>query len=79
MTESPNFVHLHVHSEFSLLKASSRISDLVQSAVDFGQPALAITDLGNMFGAVDFFNACRKKGVKPLMAIELIVLTAQDM
>lgn len=73
MTESNSFVHLHVHSEFSLLKASSRISDLVQSAVEFGQPALAITDLGNMFAAVDFFNVCQKKGVKPLMAIELIV------
>lgn len=73
MSESPNFVHLHVHSEFSLLKASSRISDLVQKAVEFGQPALAITDLGNMFAAVDFFNSCKKAGIKPLMALELIV------
>ena len=75
MSENLNFVHLHVHSEYSLLKASSRIHDLVSLAVEFKQPALAITDLGNMFAAVDFFSACKKSGIKPIMALELIVTT----
>ncbi len=75
MTAQRNFAHLHVHSEYSLLKASSRIKDLVSLAVEFKQPALAITDLGNMFAAVDFFSACKKAGIKPIMALELIVTT----
>ena len=75
MSEQRNFVHLHVHSEYSLLKASSRINDLVSLAAEFKQPALAVTDLGNMFAAVDFFNACKKAGIKPIMALELIVTT----
>ena len=75
MSEQRNFVHLHVHSEYSLLKASSRINDLVSLAAEFKQPALAVTDLGNMFAAVDFFSACKKAGIKPIMALELIVTT----
>ena len=73
MSEKHNFVHLHVHSEYSLLKASSRIKDLVSLAAEFKQPALAITDLGNMFAAVEFFSACKNEGIKPIMALELIV------
>ena len=73
MAKKNNFVHLHVHSEYSLLKASSRIKDLVALAVEFKQPALAITDLGNMFAAVDFYSACKKAGIKPIIALELIV------
>ncbi|MCJ8344312.1 DNA polymerase III subunit alpha, partial [bacterium] len=67
------FVHLHTHSEFSLLKASSRIGDLVKLTKELGMPGLAITDLGNIYAAIDFFNQCKGADLKPIIAIEMIV------
>lgn len=69
---SKPFVHLHVHSEYSLLKASSRVKELVAMAHSLGMPGMAITDLGNMFCAVEFFNAA-KGLIKPILGIELIM------
>ncbi len=69
MTES-NFVHLHVHTEFSLLDGLSRIGDLVKRASELNMPALAITDHGTMFGVMDFYKACKKAGVKPIIGVE---------
>ena len=65
-----SFVHLHVHSEYSLLDGLSRIPVLVQRAKDLGMPAIALTDHGAMFGAVDFYNAATKAGIKPIIGIE---------
>lgn len=65
-----NFVHLHVHTEYSLLDGLSNIEKLVARAKALGMPALAITDHGTMFGAVDFFRACKAAGVKPLIGVE---------
>lgn len=64
------FVHLHTHSEYSLLDGHARISRLVSRAVELNQDALALTDHGAMYGAVEFYRAAKKKGVKPLIGCE---------
>jgi DNA polymerase-3 subunit alpha len=68
-----DFVHLHVHSEFSLLDGLSRIDDLVQRAVELKQTALALTDHGAMYGTMPFYNACRKAGIKPIIGLETYI------
>jgi DNA polymerase-3 subunit alpha len=68
-----DFVHLHVHSEYSLLDGLARLEKLVQKAKELQFPALALTDHGNLFGAVDFYTACEKAGVKPIIGCELYV------
>ncbi len=70
---SPNFVHLHVHTKYSLLDAVCHIDPLATRAREFGMPALAMTDNGNLFGAIEFYNACKKQGVKPIIGAELYV------
>lgn len=65
------FTHLHVHTEYSLLDGMSRISELPQYVKDLGMEALAITDHGAMFGVVDFYKACRKAGIKPVIGCEV--------
>ncbi len=65
------FVHLRLHTEFSVVDGTNRIDEVVASAAADHQPALAITDLGNLFGAVKFYKAARAKGVKPLLGAEL--------
>jgi len=65
------FVHLHTHTEFSMLDSTIRIPDLVARAVDDGAGAIAMTDHNNMFGAVDFFKAAKKAGVKPILGAEV--------
>ncbi len=69
MSDQP-FVHLHVHTEFSLLDGLSRIDQLVARAKELNMPSLAITDHGAMFGVIDFFRACKKAGVKPIIGME---------
>lgn len=74
MTESTRkeaFVHLHCHTEYSLLDGHGRIKQLVQKAKDLGQPALAITDHGYMYGVVQFYDACKAAGIKPILGVEL--------
>lgn len=65
-----SFVHLHTHSEYSLLEASCRIKALANKASDYQMPALALTDNGNMFGAIEFYFACLNKGVKPILGLD---------
>lgn len=67
---SNQFVHLHVHSEYSLLEASSGVKDLAVKASEMGMPALALTDNGNMFGAIEFYFACLDKGIKPIIGLD---------
>lgn len=64
------FVHLHTHSEYSLLDGHARISRLVERAIDLGQDSLALTDHGAMYGAVEFYRAATKRGVKPIIGCE---------
>ena len=67
------FVHLHVHSEFSLLDGACRIQGLIQRAQELGQTAIAVTDHGVMYGAVDFYKAARAAGIKPIIGCEVYV------
>lgn len=71
MARNDQFVHLHVHTEYSMLDGLSKIPQLVQKAKDFGQEALAITDHGGMYGALHFYNACRDIGIKPIIGCEV--------
>ena len=68
-----SFVHLHIHSEFSLLDGACRIKELPKRAKELGQTALAITDHGVMYGVVDFFQACKAEGIKPIIGCEVYV------
>ena len=68
-----DFVHLHVHSEFSLLDGASRVKDLPVRAKELGMDAIAITDHGVMFGAIDFYKACKANDVKPIIGCEVYV------
>ncbi len=70
MSDSHDFVHLHVHTEYSLLDGLSRIDKLVARAKELNMPALAITDHGTMFGVIEFFRACKAAGVKPIIGVE---------
>ncbi|MCC7077827.1 MAG: DNA polymerase III subunit alpha [Acidimicrobiia bacterium] len=70
-----SFVHLHVHSEFSMLDGASRLSELVTSVAMDGQPGVAVTDHGNMYGAFEFFKEARATGVKPIFGTEAYVAT----
>jgi DNA polymerase III subunit alpha len=69
----PEFVHLHVHSEYSLLDGANRISNLVKACQADEQPAIALTDHGNMFGAVELHKACSAGGIKPIIGCEVYV------
>ncbi len=66
-----SFVHLHVHTDYSLLDGACRIDRLMDRAAALGMNALALTDHGNMFGAIEFFNAAKAKGIKPLVGCEI--------
>src|SRR5215475_6815428 len=68
-----DFVHLHVHSEYSLLDGAARLEKLVGKAKELKFPAIALTDHGNLFGAIDFYLAAQKAGVKPILGCELYV------
>uniref|UniRef100_UPI0035B1B6C3 DNA polymerase III subunit alpha n=1 Tax=Hylemonella sp. TaxID=2066020 RepID=UPI0035B1B6C3 len=67
------FAHLRLHTEFSVVDGTTRIDDIVKAAARDGQPALAITDLNNLFGAVKFYKEARGKGVKPVIGVEIIL------
>ena len=69
-----DFVHLHVHSQYSFLDGAIRVKDLVKRAKDMGAPAVALTDHGNMFGAISFYKACKDAGIKALLGCELNVV-----
>ena len=69
----PPFVHLHVHTEYSLLDGACRLAPLVKKAAEMGQPALAITDHEALYGAVEFYNLCKADGIKPIIGCEVYV------
>lgn len=71
MSDSPSFVHLHLHTEYSTLDGATRIKELAARAAELKMPAVAMTDHGNLYGAVPFYMACRAKGVKPIFGCEI--------
>ncbi|MBI3322123.1 MAG: PHP domain-containing protein, partial [Candidatus Omnitrophica bacterium] len=68
-----DFVHLHLHTNYSLLDGACRISELVKKAVELKFPAMAMTDHGNLFGAVEFYECCMKHGLKPIIGVEAYI------
>lgn len=75
MASTP-FVHLHLHSQYSLLDGAIRIGDLIKKAKSYGMPAVALTDHGNMFGALEFYLKCKEEGIKPIVGSEVYVASA---
>lgn len=69
----PNFTHLHVHTEYSLLDGSSKIKEITKHAAELGMNSLAITDHGVMYGVIDFYEAARSNGIKPIIGCEIYV------
>lgn len=70
-SHADSFVHLHLHTQYSLLDGAIRLNDLFERAVEFGMPAVASTDHGNMFGAIDFYTRAKKAGIKPILGSEV--------
>ncbi len=68
-----NFTHLHVHTEYSLLDGSAKINEIVARAKELGMDSLAITDHGVMYGVIDFYRACRREGIRPVLGCEVYV------
>ena len=71
--EDKRFVHLHLHSEYSLLDGGNRVDRLVDRVAELGMDAVAVTDHGNLFGAMSFYSAAKKKGIKPILGVEAYV------
>jgi len=76
---SERFVHLHVHSHYSLLDGAALLEDLVDRTRELGMTALAVTDHGNMFGAVEFYKKASRAGIKPIIGYEAYVAPAADL
>ncbi len=70
---SSDFVHLHLHSEYSILDSSSKIKDIIKKVKDNGQDSVAITDHGVMYGVIDFYKEAKKNGIKPIIGSEIYV------
>ncbi len=68
-----SFVHLHLHTEYSLLDGSIRMKELMKKAAELRMPAVAITDHGNLFGAIEFYQEAQRAGVKPIIGCEVYV------
>jgi DNA polymerase-3 subunit alpha len=69
------FTHLHVHSNYSLLQAVPKIPDLVKKAKQYGMTSIALTDNGNMYGTIEFYQECKKKEIKPIVGVDFYVAT----
>src|SRR5947209_1206397 len=67
------FVHLHCHSHYSLLDGASRVPELVERAKSLGMNAIALTDHGNLYGAIEFYRACKDAGLNPIVGYEAYV------
>jgi len=72
-SEKADFIHLHVHTAYSLLDSTLRLSDLLRKAKEYKMPAIAMTDHGNLFGAIEFYQQAQKAGIKPIIGCELYV------
>src|SRR6266513_4805556 len=69
-TMGDSFTHLHLHTEFSMLDGAARVTEVIAAAVADGQPAIGITDHGNMYGVLDFYKEAREQGLTPVIGLE---------
>src|SRR5699024_9188997 len=76
LVSNDSFAHLHVHTEYSMLDGAAKLSKLFDAAAQQQQPAVALTDHGNMFGAADFYHKALQAGIKPVIGIEAYVAPA---
>ncbi len=79
MSEIPQFTHLHLHTEYSLLDGANKIKVLAKKVKEMGMTSVAMTDHGNMFGAIDFYNAMNKVGVKPIIGMEAYIHNSEEL
>ena len=77
-SNTDQFVHLHVHTEYSMLDGAARVPELLEEAVRMGMPAIAMTDHGNVFGAYDFYAKAKAAGIKPIVGMEAYVTPARS-
>ncbi len=78
MSNTPKFTHLHLHTEYSLLDGANKIKTLAKKVKELGMDSVAMTDHGNMFGAIDFYNTMRKEGIKPIIGMEAYLHNQED-
>ena len=74
----PQFTHLHLHTEYSLLDGANKIKALAKKVKELGMTSVAMTDHGNMFGTIDFYNTMKKEGIKPIIGIETYLHNQED-
>ena len=79
MSDFTDFTHLHLHTEYSLLDGANRIKELAKTLKKQGVKAAAITDHGNMFGAIDFYKTMKGEGIKPLIGIEAYIHNGEEL
>ena len=79
MSDFTDFTHLHLHTEYSLLDGANRIKELAKTLKSQGVKAAAITDHGNMFGAIDFYKTMKNEGIKPLIGIEAYIHNGEEL
>ncbi|XPV68732.1 MAG: DNA polymerase III subunit alpha [Halarcobacter sp.] len=79
MSQIPEFTHLHLHTEYSLLDGANKIKPLAKKVKEMGMKSVAMTDHGNMFGAIDFYNAMRNEGVKPIIGMEAYIHNSDEL
>ncbi len=79
MSNTPQFTHLHLHTEYSLLDGANKIKALAKKVKALGMTSVAMTDHGNMFGTIDFYNTMRKEGIKPIIGMEAYVHNQPDL
>ena len=79
MSDTPKFTHLHLHTEYSLLDGANKIKPLAKKLKEFGMKSVAMTDHGNMFGAIDFYNAMKNEGIKPIIGMEAYIHNSEDL
>ena len=78
MSPKPKFTHLHLHTEYSMLDGANKIKVLAKKIKELGMDSVAMTDHGNMFGAIDFYNTMRKEGIKPIIGMEAYLHNEED-
>ncbi|MDX4059075.1 DNA polymerase III subunit alpha [Aliarcobacter skirrowii] len=79
MSQIPQFTHLHLHTEYSLLDGANKIKPLAKKIKELGMTSVAMTDHGNMFGTIDFYNAMKAEGIKPIIGMEAYIHNSEDL